>query len=93
MRCSNGGRVIVQAIEGWDPQGLKAIAVAATAANPAAEVVLFTATSPAQVVVARGASSTIDASAVLKNLAAKFGGKGWRKTGSGSGRRIERATA
>jgi alanyl-tRNA synthetase len=58
---------------------LKAIAVAATAANPAAEVVLFTATNPAQVVIARGASSTIDASAVLKNLAAKFGGKGGGK--------------
>jgi alanyl-tRNA synthetase len=79
MLLSRGSRVIVQAIEGWDPQGLKAIAVAATAANPGAEVVLFTATNPAQVVVARGASSTIDASAVLKNLAAKFGGKGGGK--------------
>jgi len=79
MLLSRGSSVIVQALEGWDPQGLKAIAVAATAANPAAEVVLFTAANPAQVVIARGASSTIDASAVLKNLAAKFGGKGGGK--------------
>ena len=35
--------VIAEALEGWDPQGLKAIAVAATAAQPDAVVALFTA--------------------------------------------------
>ena len=76
---SSGGTVIVQAIDGWDPQGLKAIAVAATAANPSAVVVLFTATNPAQVVIARGAQSPVDAGATLKQLAAQFGGKGGGK--------------
>jgi alanyl-tRNA synthetase len=73
------GRIIVEAIDGWDAQGLKAIAVAATAAQPEAVVALFTTTKPAQVVVARGASAQVDASAVLKQLAAKFGGKGGGK--------------
>jgi len=73
------GPVIVEAIDGWDAQGLKAIAAAATAANPEAVVALFTATSPAQVVIARGAKSAVDAGAILKQLAAKFGGKGGGK--------------
>ena len=73
------GSVIVEAIEGWDAQGLKAIATAATAANPEALVALFTAMSPAQVVIARGSKSTVDAGGVLKQLAAKFGGKGGGK--------------
>ena len=73
------GSIVVEAIDGWDAQGLKAIAAAATAAAPDAVVALFTTTAPAQVVVARGASATVDASAVLKQLAAKFGGKGGGK--------------
>ena len=71
--------VIAEALEGWDPQGLKAIAVAATAAQPDALVALFTSTSPAQVVIARGATATVDANALLKQLTAKFGGKGGGK--------------
>jgi alanyl-tRNA synthetase len=73
------GHVIVEAVEGWDAQGIKSIAVAATSANPAAVVVLFTASTPAQVVIARGASAGVDAGALLKQLAAKFGGKGGGK--------------
>ena len=73
------GHIIVEAIDGWDAQGLKAIAAAATAAQPDAVVALFTTTTPAQVVVARGAHARTDASAVLKQLAAKFGGKGGGK--------------
>jgi alanyl-tRNA synthetase len=42
-------------------------------------VVLFTTTTPALVVVARGASAKVDAGAVLKQLNAKFGGKGGGK--------------
>jgi len=41
--------------------------------------VLFTTAMPAQVVIARGSSSTVDAGALLKQLAAKFGGKGGGK--------------
>jgi len=71
--------LIVEALEGWDPQGLKAIAVAATAAQPDAIVALFTSSMPAQVVIARGSKSTVDAGALLKQLAARFGGKGGGK--------------
>ncbi len=73
------GSPVIEAIEGWDAQGIKAIAAAITAADPQAVVVLFTTATPAQVVIARGASSTIDAGAVLKQMAAKFGGKGGGK--------------
>ena len=73
------GTVIVEVVEGWDAQGLKAIAVAATAAQPDAVIALFTSTSPTQLVVARGASSSLDAAALLKQLTAKFGGKGGGK--------------
>ena len=71
--------VIAEALAGWDAQGVKAIAVAITAAEPKAVVVLFTATAPAQVVIARGSHAKVDASALLKQLAAKFGGKGGGK--------------
>ncbi len=76
---AKGSTTIVAALEGWDAQGLKGIAAAATAAQPNAVVVLFTTTTPALVVVARGASANIDAGAVLKQLTAKFGGKGGGK--------------
>ncbi len=71
--------IAAEALEGWDPQGLKAIAVAAASAHPDAVVVLFTSTSPAQAVIARGATASADAGALLKQLTAKFGGKGGGK--------------
>ena len=71
--------VLVEALDGWDAQGLKAVAVAAAAAQPNAVVVLFTMTMPALVVIARGTAATIDAGALLKGLVAKFGGKGGGK--------------
>ena len=73
------GSPVVEVIDGWDAQGIKAIAAAITAADPTAAVALFTAANPAQVVVARGAASRIDAGSVLKLLAAEFGGKGGGK--------------
>ncbi len=77
---STGGQpVIVEALEGWDAQGLKAIAVAAAAAQARAVVVLFTTTSPALVVIARGSDAAIDAGALLKRLVGQFGGKGGGK--------------
>ena len=71
-----GQAVIIAAIEGWDAQGLKAIAVAAAAETPNLVVALFTATTPALVVIARGTAATADAGAMLKSLVAQFGGKG-----------------
>jgi alanyl-tRNA synthetase len=73
------GPIVIAAPEGWDAQGLKAMAVAATSARADAVVVLFTAATPAQVVIARGAGSSVDAGALLKQLAAQFGGKGGGK--------------
>ena len=55
LLAQEAGPVIAEALEGWDPQGLKAIAVAAAAAQPDVVVALFTSTTPAQVVIARGA--------------------------------------
>jgi len=71
--------VIVEALEGWDAQGLKAVAVAAAAERPNAVVVLFTTTTPTLVVIARGNAATADAGAMLKALVAQFGGKGGGK--------------
>jgi alanyl-tRNA synthetase len=76
---AKGSPIIVEALEGWDAQGLKAIAAAVTASNPSAIVGLFTTTTPAQVVIARGSNANIDAGAVLKRVAAQFGGKGGGK--------------
>ena len=72
------GHLIVEAIDGWDAQGIKSIATAA-AANPQAVLVLFTTATPAQVVIARGTGAKVDAGALLKQLAAMFGGKGGGK--------------
>jgi alanyl-tRNA synthetase len=74
-----GTRLVAEALDGWDAQGLKAVAVAATAVQPDAVVALFTSTMPAQVVIARGAGAQVDADALLKELAARFGGKGGGK--------------
>jgi alanyl-tRNA synthetase len=71
--------VVVEALDGWDAPGLKALAVGATVADPIAAVALFTTTSPALAVIARGTAAPIDASAVLKSLQAKFGGRGGGK--------------
>ena len=74
-----GRIVIVDALEGWDAPGLKNLAAAATAAEPTAVVALFSRSSPAIVVVARGAAASIDAGGVLKSLVSKFGGRGGGK--------------
>ena len=71
--------LVVEALEGWDAQGLKAVATAAAAEKPNAVVVLFSTSVPALVVIARGSAATTDAGALLKMLVAKFGGKGGGK--------------
>jgi alanyl-tRNA synthetase len=77
---SMGGRlVIVEAIEGWDAQALNAMAVAAAASQPMAAIALFTTSSPALAVVARGSAVTLDASSVVRSLVGRFGGKGGGK--------------
>lgn len=75
----DGGRVVVlEALDGWDAHGLKAMAVAA-AQEPGVVVVLFSTTAPAIAVVARHADSGVDAGALLKALVTKFGGQGGGK--------------
>ena len=70
---------IVETVEGWDAAGLKALATAAAAQEPRAAIALFSSTSPALAVVAKGKDASIDASAVVKALIARFGGKGGGK--------------
>jgi alanyl-tRNA synthetase len=67
--------IVVEALEGWDPGGLKAIASAITASTSAA-VALFSTTSPFAVVIARSPDARVDANAVLRGLTEKFGGRG-----------------
>jgi alanyl-tRNA synthetase len=67
--------VVVEALEGWDAQGLKAMAVAA-AREPAVVVALVSRASPALVVVAGHRDAGLDAGAVVKSLVGRFGGKG-----------------
>jgi alanyl-tRNA synthetase len=71
--------VVVEAIEGWDAAGLKALATAAAVREPRAAIALFSSTSPVLAVVAKGRDASIDAAAVLKALVARFGGKGGGK--------------
>lgn len=75
-----GGRLVVaEAIDGWDAQALKTMAIAAAAEQPVAAIALFTTSTPALAVIARGTAGGIDASAVLKALVSQFGGKGGGK--------------
>jgi len=55
------------------------MAVAAAAADPSAAIALFTTSTPALAVIARGPAGGIDAGAIVKALSAKFGGKGGGK--------------
>ena len=71
-------RVIVDAFDGWDQAGLKALAAAA-AAQPGVVAALLSAGDPALVVVARASDVNLDAAAVLKALLQRFGGKGGGK--------------
>lgn len=68
--------VVVEALEGYDAAGLKALA-SAIASAPGRLAVLFSATRPALVVVARARDGVpVDASALLTHLCATYGGRG-----------------
>jgi alanyl-tRNA synthetase len=68
--------VLVDALDGWDAAGLKALAAAATAQSSRLAIALFGRTDPPVVVVAAGVDAGVDASAVLKSMTAAFGGRG-----------------
>jgi alanyl-tRNA synthetase len=73
-----GGRIVIEALEGWDAAGLKAIASAMTAQARAA-VVLISSAPPIYLVVARSPGVPVDAAGVLKALLARYGGRGGGK--------------
>jgi alanyl-tRNA synthetase len=77
-RTPAGRIVVAQALDGWDASGLKTIANAAVA-SPGVCVAVFSATTPALVVVARAADVALDSSVVVKALLTRFGGKGGGK--------------
>jgi alanyl-tRNA synthetase len=68
-------RQVVEAIEGWDANGLKALALSVIS-KPGYQVALFSSTAPTLAVVARSADITLDANAVLRSLIGRFGGRG-----------------
>jgi alanyl-tRNA synthetase len=70
--------IIVDALDGWDANGLKAIATEITR-RASAVVALFSIASPYAVVIARSPDRGVDASAVLRVLTDRFGGRGGGK--------------
>ena len=73
-----GARQVVEAIEGQDQNGLKAMALS-ICANPGFQVALFSTAAPFFAVVARSKDRTVDAADVLRGLMATFGGRGGGK--------------
>ena len=67
--------IVVAALDGWDQNGLKGIA-AAIAARPGLVTALLGGPAPYSVVVARSADRATDSGAVVREVAARFGGKG-----------------
>jgi len=76
--AADGRIVVVQVFEGWDASGLNAVASAA-AASPGVCAAVFSSPTPALVVVARSRDASVNASAVVKALLGRFGGKGGGK--------------
>ncbi|MBA2302610.1 MAG: hypothetical protein H0W08_08245 [Acidobacteria bacterium] len=74
VAASPGGRVVA-ALEGWDQNGLKAVAVA-VAQTPAAVAALISTPSPRVIVIARNDGASVDSAAVLRQVIGRFGGKG-----------------
>ena len=77
-RQAGPARVIVDALDGWDQAGLKALA-SASASQPGVVAALLSAGEPALLVIARAPDISLDASAVLKAMVQRFGGKGGGK--------------
>jgi alanyl-tRNA synthetase len=85
-------RVVAQALDGWDAQGLKAIATAATTGDSVVAA-LVSSGPPALVVIARSRDQSIDSSAVLKELVQQFGGRGGGKADMAQGGGLDAAPA
>ncbi len=70
-----GRRVVLEAVADYDVNGLKILAQA-IGSRPGYAAVLCTDTPPLAVVIVRAPDVTLDASALIKQLTARFGGKG-----------------
>ena len=70
-----GRRVVLQAVADYDINGLKVLAQA-IGSRPGHAAVLCSVTLPLAIVIARAPDVTLDASNLLKQLTARFGGKG-----------------
>jgi alanyl-tRNA synthetase len=68
-------RVVIEVVDGWEAQGLKAIA-SALVVNQNVAAVLVSAATPSFVVVARSSDASIDANKALRQLIDRFGGRG-----------------
>jgi len=68
-------RVVVAALDGWDAQALKQIATA-IAGKPGHVAILIGSPAPSPLVIARSADVAFDAGAALKQIVARFAGKG-----------------
>ena len=66
---------VLAALDGYDANGLKALAQS-IAARPGHVAVLISTTMPSPIVVARSADLRVDSGAMLRHLTATFGGKG-----------------
>jgi alanyl-tRNA synthetase len=75
---TNGTRVIVEVLTGWDAVGLKAIASSLTS-NAGTATILLSSELPASVVIARSSDIPVDANALLRGLTGRFGGRGGGK--------------
>jgi alanyl-tRNA synthetase len=73
-----GVRLVVEVLAGWDAAGLKAVATAAVSSARACAVLLSD-TTPLSIVVACSRDVGIDASAVLRQLVERHGGRGGGK--------------
>ena len=72
---SEGRRLVVRRMEGFDAQGLKALALA-IAVTPGCTACLLSADERPLVVIARSADVAVDSASVLRRLIERFGGKG-----------------
>ena len=85
-------RVVVEALDGWDQAGLKALAAAA-AAQPGVVAALLSAGDPVLVVVARAADVQPGRGGRAQGALAAVRGQGRRQSGPGAGRRARPETA
>ena len=75
LAASASDGVVIAMLDGWDQNGLKGIATA-IAGRPGLVAALLAGPVPFAIVLARSADRSTDCGAVLKQLTAKFGGKG-----------------